>query len=114
MSPEIADLMRDEMAAVAPTRLTSAVTVYASLMSLMFVRRQPVLDAVRRVAAPTLLVCDEKDRLTTRASIDGWTAQRPDWHLVVLHGVGHAPPFEASAEYARTVIDWSGPRAHGR
>ncbi len=50
MSPEIAGLMRDEMSAVEPTRLGSAVTVYASLMSLMFVRRRPVLDAMRRVA----------------------------------------------------------------
>jgi pimeloyl-ACP methyl ester carboxylesterase len=59
MSPEIAGLMRDEMSVVEPTGLGSAVTVYASLMSLMFVRRRPVLDAMRRVAAPTLLVCGD-------------------------------------------------------
>jgi len=114
MSPEIAGLMRDEMSAVEPTRLGSAVTVYASLMSLMFVRRRPVLDAMRRVASPTLLVWGDEDRLTPRASIDDWTAQRPDWNLVVLHRVGHAPPFEVPADYARTVIDWCGPRVHDR
>ena len=100
--------MRDEMSAVEPTRLGRAVTVYASLMSLMLVRRRPALDAMRRVAAPTLLVWGDQDRLTTRASIDDWTAQRPDWTLVVLHGAGHAPPLEVPAEYARTVIDWRG------
>jgi pimeloyl-ACP methyl ester carboxylesterase len=108
MSAEIAGLMRDEMSAVEPTRMESAVTVYASVMSLMLVRRRPVLDAMRRVAAPTLLVWGDEDRLTPRASIDDWTAQRPDWNLVVLHGVGHAPPFEVPADYARTVIDWCG------
>ena len=112
MSPEIADLMRDEMAAVAPTRLADAVTVYASLMSLMFVRRRRVLEVMRRVASPTLLVCGDEDRLTPRTSIDDWTAQRPDWSLAVLHHAGHAPPFEVPAAYVRTVIDWCGPRVH--
>ncbi|MEX2619073.1 MAG: hypothetical protein WD250_02525 [Egibacteraceae bacterium] len=77
-------------------------------MSLMFVWRRSVLDAMRRVAARTLLVWGDEDRLTPRASIDDWTAHRPDWNLVVLHGVGHAPPLEVAADYARTVIDWVG------
>jgi len=106
MSPEITGLMRDEMSAVEPTRLGSAVTVYASLMSLMFVRRRPVLEAMRRVASPTLLIRGDEDRLTSRASIDDWTAQRPDWNVVVLHRVGHAPPLEVPADYARTVVNW--------
>jgi pimeloyl-ACP methyl ester carboxylesterase len=110
MSPDIAGLLRDEMSAVAPTRLGSAVTVYASLMSLMFVRRRPVLDAMSRVAAPTLLVWGDEDRLAARASIDDWMRQRPDWTLAVLHRAGHAPPFEVPADYARTVVDWCGPR----
>jgi pimeloyl-ACP methyl ester carboxylesterase len=114
MSPEIAVLMRDEMSAVEPARLRSAVTVYASLMSLMFVRRRPVLDAMRRVASPTLLVWGDEDRLTTRASIDDWMAQRPDWNLEVLRRVGHAPPFEAPTDYVRAVIDWCGPPVPGR
>jgi hypothetical protein len=76
MSPEIAGLMRDEMSAVEPTRWGSAVTVYASLISLMFVRRRRVLDAMRRVASPTLLVRGDEDRLTPRPAIDDWTAQR--------------------------------------
>ncbi|MFI7067214.1 alpha/beta fold hydrolase [Kribbella sp. NPDC050124] len=114
MSPELAGLLRDEMSAVESTRLGSAVTVYASLISLMFVRRRPVLDAMRQVASPTLFVCGDEDRLTPRASIDDWMARRPDWNLVVLDHVGHAPPFEVPAEYARTVIDWCGPPVHDR
>ena len=114
MSAEISRLMRDEMSDVEPRRLGNTVTVYASVMSLMFVRRRSVLDAMRRVAAPALLVWGDEDRLTPRASIDDWTAQRPDWKLVVLHGVGHAPPFEVPAEYARTVIDWCGPTSSWR
>ncbi len=68
---------------------------------------------MRRVAAPTLLVWGHEDRLTPRASIDDWTTQRRDWNLAVLHGVGHAPPFEAPADYVRTVVDWWGNPGHG-
>ncbi|WP_327635242.1 alpha/beta hydrolase [Kribbella sp. NBC_00482] len=114
MSDEIAGLMRDEMSAVEPTRLGNAVTVYVSLLSLMFVRRRPVLEAMRRVASPTLLVWGDEDRLTPPSSIDDWTGQRPDWNLVALPRVGHAPPLEVPADYARTVIDWCGPRLHDR
>ncbi len=106
MSAEIAGLMRDEMSAVEPRHLGNAVSVYASLMSVMFVRRRPVLDAMRRVAVPTLLVWGDEDRIAARAWVDGWTARRPDWTLAVLPGVGHAPPFEAPADYARTIIAW--------
>ncbi|MFH5207921.1 alpha/beta fold hydrolase [Antrihabitans sp. NCIMB 15449] len=106
MSPEITGVMRDEMSAVEPTRMGNAVTVYASVLSLMLVRRRPVLDAMRRIAAPTLLVWGDEDRICPRASIDSWTGQRSDWNLVVLHGVGHAPPIEVPGDYARTVIDW--------
>ncbi|GAB2605561.1 alpha/beta fold hydrolase [Kribbella endophytica] len=108
MSPELASLLREEMSAVEPKLLGSAVTAYASLMSLMFVRRRPVLGAMRRVAAPTLLVSGDDDRLSPRASIDDWTALRPDWNRAVLRGVGHAPPIDVPAEYAQTVIDWCG------
>jgi pimeloyl-ACP methyl ester carboxylesterase len=114
MSPEIAELLRDEMLAVEPARLGRAVTVYASVMSMMFVRRRTVLDAMRRVAVPTLLVWGDEDRICARASIDDWTEQRPDWNLAVLPGVGHAPPFEAPADYARTVIDWWASRVPDR
>ncbi len=48
------------------------------------------------------------------ASIGDWTAQRPDWDLAVLHGVGHAPPLEVPADHARTVIDWCGSRVPDR
>ena len=106
MSAEIGRLMRDEMAAVEPARLQSAVTVYASVTSLLFVRRRAVLDALRRVAAPTLLVWGDEDRLTPRASVDVWTAQRPDWDVAAFHGVGHAPPLEVPVEYTRAVLDW--------
>ncbi|WP_149359527.1 alpha/beta fold hydrolase [Lolliginicoccus suaedae] len=112
MSPEIMGLMRDEMSAVEGKRMGSMVTVYASLMSLILVRRGSALDAMRRVTAPTLLVVGDEDRLAPHASLDDWTAQRPDWNVVVLIGVGHAPPLEVPADYARTVIDWCDSRVH--
>ncbi|MBD8504975.1 alpha/beta hydrolase [Hoyosella sp. G463] len=114
MSPEILGLMREEMAAVEPKRMASMVTVYASLMSLILVRRRSALEAMHRVTAPTLLVVGDEDRLAPRASIDDWTAQRPDWSVMVLNGVGHAPPFEVPADYARTVIKWCDSRVRDR
>jgi pimeloyl-ACP methyl ester carboxylesterase len=114
VSPELALLMRDEMAAAPPARFGNAVTVYASVTSWLFVRRRMVLDAMRRVAAPTLLVWGDEDRICARAAIDDWSAQRPDWTLAVLQGVGHAPPFEAPADYARATLDWCGSRAAHR
>lgn len=114
VSPELMGLMQDEMSAVEPKRLGSVVTVYASLLSLMLVRREPVHNAMRRVTAPTLLVWGDEDRMTPRESIDGWTAQRPDWTLAALHGVGHAPPLEVPVDYVRTVIDWLGSRVDDR
>lgn len=114
MSAKLTDLMRDEMASVEPKAMGNLVTVYASVMSLMFVRRRAVLDAMRGVAAPTLLVWGDQDRLTARASIDEWTAQRPDWNLAVLHGVGHAPPLEVPFDYVRAVIGWRDARLPAR
>lgn len=107
MSAEIADLMREEMSAVEPKRIENAVTVYASVTTMMLVRRRPVLDAMRRTEVPTLLVWGAEDHVTPRASVDDWMTQRPDWGFVVLDGVGHAPPLEAPTEYARTVIEWA-------
>ena len=95
MSPEIAGLMRDEMSAVEPARFGRAVTVYASVMSLMVVRRRRVLDAMRRVTVPTLLVWGGEDCICARASIDDWTAQRPDWNLAVLPGVVTRRPWKS-------------------
>lgn len=108
VSAEITDVARDEMAAVRPKQMASWVTVMASVMSLMLVRRERVFAAMSRVAAPTLLLCGDDDRLIMRASIDDWSARRPDWELTVLDGVGHAPPWEVPADYARAVGNWMG------
>ena len=108
MSPEITDLMRLEMAAVEPKQMASWVTVMTSLMSLMFVRRERVFEAMGRVAAPTLLLWGDDDGLIGRDWIDDWSARRPDWTLTVLGEVGHAPPWEAPADYAHAVDDWMG------
>lgn len=108
MSAEITDVIRDEMAAVRPKQMSSAVTVMTSVMSLMFVRRDRVFEAMSRVAAPTLLLWGDDDRLIVRAWIDDWTALRPDWELTVLGGVGHVLPLEVPADYARAVGTWMG------
>ncbi|MPZ94310.1 MAG: alpha/beta fold hydrolase, partial [Propionibacteriales bacterium] len=106
ISPEFTELTRDEFMALQPKQLDSSVTVIASIFSAMFVRRHRVQEAMRRAAAPTLLLWGDDDRLITRKWIDDWTAQRPDWNLSVFENVGHALPIEVPDAYAQAVGEW--------
>jgi len=106
LSSEFTRLAGEELTAARPKQLGRGVTVMASIMSAMFVRRRRVQDAMRRTSAPTLLLWGDDDRLIVRAWIDDWMARRPDWNLSVFEAVGHALPLEVPGRYADTVGDW--------
>jgi pimeloyl-ACP methyl ester carboxylesterase len=59
--------------------------------------------AVDAVTAPTLVVWGDQDRLIGRPVIDAVVERRPDWHLHVMPGVGHAPMVEDPAGYLAVV-----------
>jgi pimeloyl-ACP methyl ester carboxylesterase len=69
-------------------------------------RRRRVLDAIRRIAAPTLLVQGTADRLVPVAASRALAALRPDWSFAVFDDVGHVPQLEAPERFVTTVRAW--------
>lgn len=68
-------------------------------------------EILRRVAAPTLVVHGERDRLVSVVSARA-VARRPGWSLEVLPDVGHLPMLEAPERFSVAVEGWlDGPGA---
>lgn len=88
-----------------PWRLESYAVAANSVVRLLLGRRQ-LDDALDRVAAPTLLLWGDRDRLVGRPVIERALARRPDLDLVELPGVGHAPMMEEPAGYLAAVMGW--------
>jgi pimeloyl-ACP methyl ester carboxylesterase len=63
-------------------------------------------DRLYRVQAPTLVIWGEQDRLAGLEYAKAWSEGIAGSQLVVLDGVGHAPPFEAPEETARTIAEF--------
>lgn len=68
--------------------------------------RQALERAIREVAAPTLIVWGDQDRLVGRPVIDRARRLRPDWELAELPGVGHAAMVEVPERYLEVVVPW--------
>ena len=101
LSPEMTALLADQLAGIRsqPSRLAVAVTAFADTVSAMYVDRRPALEAIDRVAAPTLLLWGDQDQVVDRSVIDHLTTRRPDWNLHVFEGIGHLPPMSAPTAY---------------
>jgi pimeloyl-ACP methyl ester carboxylesterase len=80
--------------------LDAARSVMATLVEPAYV------ESIRAIAAPTLVVYGDCDRLITRAAIEGLAALRPDWSLEILDGVGHTPMLEDPARFTSVVGAW--------
>ena len=85
-----------------PWRLDGMVAAGESLMAALLSGRR-LNRALDAVAAPTLLVWGDADRLVRRATIDATLERRPDVELAVLPGVGHVPMMEDPAGYLDAV-----------
>lgn len=68
----------------------------------LLLRRRPI-EALRRLAVPTLVVWGGQDRLLGPGVLDVVRAHRPDLPVRVLAGVGHAAMMEAPARYLDAV-----------
>lgn len=77
-------------------------------------RPSRVYDAVRRIAAPTLLVQGTHDRLVPLAASNALATLRSDWTYSVFDAVGHVPQLEAPERVATTLASWLDTWADGR
>ena len=81
-----------------------------SLVARLF-RRRRFFRMIATVRAPALIVQGERDRLVRVEAARAFAAARPDWRLVVLDGVGHAPQLEAPDRFLAAVEPWLDGRA---
>jgi pimeloyl-ACP methyl ester carboxylesterase len=107
VSPEMRELGLDSLrdAVSTPWRLPSFVHAAASLVRAV-VSRRALQGAIGRIDAPTLVLRGDADRLVGRAVTDRLAALRPDWEVVSLGDVGHAPMIETPDRYLAAVGDW--------
>ncbi|UQA55002.1 alpha/beta fold hydrolase [Polyangium aurulentum] len=74
-------------------------------------RRARVFDALRRIAAPTLLVHGTADRLVPFAASAAVARLRPDWTLARLEGIGHVPQLEVPERWLELIGRWIEPQS---
>ncbi|EIV91112.1 putative hydrolase or acyltransferase of alpha/beta superfamily, partial [Frankia sp. QA3] len=71
-------------------------------------RPAPLAHMVRTVPQPTLLLHGSADRLIPVGVARNVAAQRPDWRVEILDGLGHVPMLEAAELTADLMADWLG------
>ena len=81
---------------------------YAATRSLVaaLVQKRTVFRWVQEVAAPTLLLQGDRDRLVPVASARNIATLRPDWEYHEFAGAGHVPMLEVPGEFVEVVGDW--------
>jgi pimeloyl-ACP methyl ester carboxylesterase len=79
----------------------------AARSTLRVLRRRGAYGAmVDRIAAPTLLIQGERDRLVSPAASRELVRRRPDWTLEALEDIGHVPQLENPALFVERVERW--------
>ena len=68
--------------------------------------KRRVLRWIQQVAAPTLLLQGDGDRLVPVASARNVASLRPDWEYHEFEGAGHVPMLEVPGEFVEVVGDW--------
>jgi pimeloyl-ACP methyl ester carboxylesterase len=76
-----------------------------SLVRVLALKRQ-VLRWVRMVAAPTLLVQGDEDRLVRVGAARTVASIRPDWEYHEFAGAGHVPMMEVPGDFLAVTVDW--------
>ena len=109
VSPELLVLAAEEVARFrVPWRAEAAISAITSAFALMTLEQRTAARAIDRIAAPTLLLWGEHDRVITRPLIDQISGRRPDWDLHTFKSVGHMPPWEVPQAYVDSVGAWLG------
>jgi pimeloyl-ACP methyl ester carboxylesterase len=108
LSPEIREIGVANLSYGREThwRLPGFVAAAESLVSVLL-NSAEVSRAIDSVAAPTLLVWGDRDRLVGWPVIEHTRQQRPDWSLEIMETVGHAAMVEDPQGYLEVVRRWS-------
>ncbi|MFB9876500.1 alpha/beta fold hydrolase [Planobispora siamensis] len=106
LSPEMRDLLMDELRATDPRRLGDAVPALASVISSLYVERDAVHRTIGRLGMPTLLLAGARDELVTTATVEDLLARRPDWAHRVFPSAGHLLPLSEPRDYVAAVTGW--------
>lgn len=75
------------------------------------IRRRELLDSIRAIGVPVLLLQGDRDRLVDAGAAHLAAAARPDWDFRIAEGVGHVPQMETpdwTLEQYRQWIDSTG------
>lgn len=83
-----------------------AFTVATNSLVRTVTSRRRLEQAVAAVAAPTLVLWGDQDRLIGTPVIDRAAHLRPDWRIEILDGVGHVAMFESPQRYLDVVDAW--------
>lgn len=112
--PELSEvgLANVEFGLQRPWRLEGMASAAESLVARLMVANG-LWRAVEAVAAPTLLLWGDGDRLIGRAVIDEVRRRRPDWDHEVFEDTGHCPQIEVPERYVDAVASWSPVRPEG-
>lgn len=87
-----------------------SVTAASRSIVATWAKRSRLVDAVRAVTAPTLVVQGADDHLIAPAAVKSMSDLRSDWDLVVMDDTGHVPQLDAPLRFTEVVVPWL--RAH--
>jgi pimeloyl-ACP methyl ester carboxylesterase len=69
-------------------------------------RKRIFRETANRITSPTLIIHGSRDRLVPVAAARQAVAERPDWTLEVLEGIGHTPQLEAPEAVHERASRW--------
>ena len=84
----------------------TAVTATSRSIARLWLRPRRLIEAVRAVQAPTLVVQGADDRIVPPSAVAGMTRRRSDWELVTMDDTGHVPQLDAPFRFLEVVVPW--------
>lgn len=83
-----------------------SVTATSRSIAATWAKRSQIVEAVRAVRAPTLVIQGREDRLIAPVAVRSICDLRPDWDLVIMEDTGHVPQLDAPLRFAELVVPW--------
>lgn len=83
-----------------------SVTAASRSIAATWAKRSELVEAVRAVRAPTLVVQGRDDRLIAPVAVRSICDLRPDWEFVLMDDTGHVPQLDAPRRFTELVVPW--------